>query len=452
MPEKIIGPEYWALGVASNKYGTDGGFSPAQKGHSLDIVQGALAPSRGMEKLQDLNTGQLGVASSVGGTLFALYSTPSAVQTLAIRSQSAYSSDLSTSTGNEYSRFISDFIFGATNYFLSSKSDIAQVTASSNAVTKDWWSSTKGKGALTAFAPHHFTQVGSDIYFNDDNVFNKIEAAETVVEDVLVLPANRRIQTHCQHKGLIYISTTDESGYHPSLLSWDTNASGLLDIDIEAPGLIYTIISYNGSLYCITQKGFYEYNGLGFVKIKDLNGFVYKTGVIQSGGILYLVISNETDAANSVKNIMAFNGKVFYYPFGGDYAINCLGAYQGVLRFVSNVDFNALTVATVPTTSSGKMSTLPIDFIYNSYVDEIIVELADVMVSGSSNTFKIYDEKGTERKELVMSFAVQGASKSVRFTGLAINNLNSITIQSAAFSNPIRRFTVVYRDNRNQPY
>ena len=443
MPQISIGPENWLSGVASNHNAVDGGFSPLKKGHNINLINGALSPQQMLTTKATIS--QTGIAFSMGGNLFASFSTPSGVKTLTIRN--ILGDALSTSTGKSYE---GSMIFNSEStprYFLAGTTDI-NLISSAGVQDATWWTVTKGKSALSDDS-HYFAQIGTDIYFNDGNKIHKIASDLVITESVYTAPANKKINTICAHKGALAMSVIDitDGNQQPKLYIWDLNESGLLDVNISAPGKILAFASYNGSLYCFTDGGVYEYNGLGFVKKTSIGTYgINQNRIVEADGVLYFIASND---AVSRKSIMAFDGIKFWYPYESTYDIDCLGVKTQQIMFSSNGVFYYLDI--FGTASTGQFSTLPIDFIYNSYIDEVIIEFTAPMGSGNTNTFKIYNEKGTEIKELVASFATHGASKSVRFKDLSLTNLNSIYIQGT-FVNAIRRITVVYRPNAKQPY
>jgi len=198
------------------------------------------------------------------------------------------------------------------------------------------------------------------------------------------------------------------------------------------------MFSYNGKLLLFFEKFVGYYNGLNIDAIWDLNGTspVYKGKIKQIDDVLYFI-----DGAD----IMAFDGSKFWCYYTGSANIDTIWNLIG-----DNLDFiegdNAYKFDLFDIDGTGKASSLPIEFPQKVAIQKIKLFLDEDMVSGDSNTIKIYDEGDTLVYTGTATFANDGAIRFKEFgqNGGNLCRLDTMRIVLDTFSNLVKRVLIKY--------
>ncbi len=453
MPSISITPQHFKAGCASSPYSDDGGFSPSMKGHNIDYQKGVIAPNDTPVKIADLVADYNGAFLKESSDYSILASIKSDGKLKVDRYQAGGLSATQSEATEVYSPTLGGIGFVGDSFYISCLTDITRLNKSfTGGFYVSWWDDTMAMSPLVTGVPHHFANLGNDLYVTDYASLHKITNSTTTTPNILQITGGLSFTAICENDDKLYLATefqnlTSKGGYY--LMAWDGNAAQTFDFKIPVDEKIYTLVSYLGYIYAFTEKWFCRWNGLYLEKIRPLNGPVYPNQIAKANGNLYFIGGNETTAADNTKCIQVFNGSAFYYLYSSTTAITALGNIFGDdLAFCTNEDLNKIDLN--DRVGDGKFATLPIDFVGNVYIRKITVEFAENMASGNVNTFKIYDQTGTPVDTLVASFALDTGVSFKEFKGLDYKNLNSLVIKGDTFNNLIRRITIYYEPN-NMP-
>jgi hypothetical protein len=347
-------------------------------------------------------------------------------------------------TTRNYKLGYSDAIFYNGNYYITSITNIIKVNAAKTSVQYDWWTATVGGGgveqsALTATVAHQMVIAYGYLYIIDGNKVHRIDSSDNVINGILELDTDFSLMAIEYHNNKIYLyadkvknNLVDASSSDAvfaskgEIIIWDgTNidTSTIERYPVSSP--IFTMKSFNGNLYIWDAYSFGYWNGMTIQSLRKTNGFPkYKCMITYYKDRLYWIDGSEGDTYLSTNNrVICFNGKLFYHCIGtgalsGGKFIDAIFRWKGsaLALFANNSDENSsdgytLGFNTLMTVTSS--TTVAYSQWYNlttiSYIRKCLLELADVLVSGSEMTIAVINQKGEEKTLMTISYTADGA-------------------------------------------
>jgi hypothetical protein len=452
-----FGRQDFLSGMSNSDASTVIGLSPYSKGHNLRYKEGVLAPQAAKENvtasasLAGKTAVSVGNGGSSGGSGFMILSEDS--------TKDGYIFDMEVppggegtigvtsveDTGRDYDIDKIDIFHDGNDLYSSSNTNIGK---GANLGSHDWdWGSSLSGVSIAANSVHHFFRFNTYTYFtNGDKIARSAAGGGTPFTHPITFGALEEVTCAIPHAGKVFvcISSGQEITYSRKvkvnrLVEWD-GASSTIDSETPLPGIVYAMASFKGSLLLFFDKFVGIYNGLNIQWLRDINGSspIYKGKIKQIDNILFYV-----DGAD----IIAFDGSKFWCHYTGASNLDVIWNLVG-----DNLDFiegdNAYKFDLYDIDGTGKVSSMPKEFGNKVWVRRVRVYLDEDMVSGDSNTIKLYNE-GDDATTLTMSYAVDGAVRFKEFRDVNIE-LSTLRIVLDTFSNLIKR-VVVEVDGSSNP-
>ena len=453
MPTLEFGKIDFNNGQANTDASASSGLSPYLKGCNLRYRKGVLAPQASKENvtattsLASKTAVVVGDGTSSGGIGYMLLSEDSTkdghIFSVEV-TEGVIGAQSTEDTGRDYDIDKIDCIHDADDLYTSSNTDISKGGGNLGAVDWDWGSTTGGM-TIQNGSVHHFFQFQKYLYItNGTNIYRSASGGGTPFTEKIIFNWNDAVTCAIPHNGKIYICIMNDSelAYGKKtkmqrMAIWDGD-SALPDSETNLPARCYSMFSYNGKLLLFFEKFIGYYNGLNIDAIWDLNGTspVYKGKIKQIDDVLYFI-----DGAD----IMAFDGSKFWCYYTGSANIDTIWNLIG-----DNLDFiegdNAYKFDLFDIDGTGKASSLPIEFPQKVAIQKIKLFLDEDMVSGDSNTIKIYDEGDTLVYTGTATFANDGAIRFKEFgqNGGNLCRLDTMRIVLDTFSNLVKRVLIKY--------
>jgi len=422
-------------GVSKTDFLPTGGFSPEDKGQNLYVKKGLIYPQplegdpeqaqqivAGWAFNNDTNPDLCSVNANEGSGYVQEYDNdgdPVLKQTASVKTYGVYYTDMVNYDGN---------------FYITSTIDVNKLPVGLGSQDEDWWSDTMVMGPLTTNVAHQLLVYNKILYIADDNDLRSYDGT-TAVASALDLPSDDKICSIVEWNNKIYINT--EKHFNPDgsqnmatakMYSWDGEQPTWID-EFGVPEKFFTMFNYNGHLLCFGAYTLYEYNGVNFKPLWDLDvsSPVYKQKVFQHKDRLYF--------ANG-RNIICFDGERFSYFFNTENAGGLLEDKDVAgIAFMEKITTEMMIVSAgarsfvVPlmnndgataNTGTGYGRINRHNFYENVRVRKVYVELGEDLVTDSSMTISYFNEDGDEITIGTMTFTDDGAVRKKTF-----RNINS---------------------------
>lgn len=355
------------------------------------------------------------------------------------------------------------------DYFCATSTEIVKITGPTlGTIDKVWWTTTKGKGALTTGTRHPMVIFEGSLWIGDMNGLHKWDGT-TATEDFLLLNSSETIVALGVDagSGRMLISTTQQSNANSSgtfpvvnkIFMWDGVATTLPSRAVLVDDTVTAFYSVGGTTYITygQRLGYWNGSGISFLrKFKNVtlsvNDLAYKRAITNVGNTLYVADGKQVLAYGEILP----GQKRFYYAqsnkvSSAKYTHIChLGS--GVLGlFFSSAKF--YTVDTTSVTPDGygmSFVTNKYNFPRPVYIRSIYMEYADAVINNDGNR-ALYirtDNVGDGYQSLSTLQNTTGAS--VYFTeniiGLANNKVRFFQLRYLSFSTAVglKRIIVYY--------
>lgn len=466
----IIDASDFIKGMSTSDDISDGGFSNLTTAVNLTAVPGVLyAPATTVNKSTGMVGNVMDSASditgtnsrmlvSVSGTGTGEYFTYDTGGTLTSRQTDAATTYTSTTQMIAYQ----------TDYFVATNTEIVKLTGSTlGTIDKVWWTTTKGKGALTTGVRHPMIVFEGSLWIGDLNGLHKWDGT-TATEDFLLLNSSETIVALGvdPSTGRMLISTTGGANasntfpYINKVYAWDGVATTLPGRAVIVDDMVTAMYSLGGITYMTYGLNFGYWNGSGITFLRKFKNvtlavadLAYKRAITHVGNTLYIVDGKQILAYGEVLP----GRKVFYYAQDNTISaakythIAHLGS--GVLGlFFATAKFYTHDTSSVATADS-------ISFITNKYLFPRPVYLRSIRLEygdgGVANGGSIGDLKYRSSEEaanvITLSTTVNSSGGTVYFTnnliGFSINKVNWVQFQLDTFTQLRRlRRLILYID------
>ena len=453
MNKLVINAKDFVLGASETDFYSDGGYSPEDKGANINAVKGLLYPQmlltakegtvyKGIAICYGRKAAEITINNALMGAnpdnddgYFYL------VDSAGIGTQAA------TDDGRDYKAGKGDIIFFKDNFYATSTTDVALlgydlVTGSDY----DWWHDTKGNTSLNSYCNHPLLVLDDVLYIGDANKVHTWDGS-TDTEAFLTLPLEEIITAMIVYNYKIYIATEPYynygGDYHVSgkIYEWD-GTSSQWDNVYELGDKVNAFYVFKGQLYLFTPRFFARWNGISFIKLRDVSTNIYKQQITDYQDYLFYAEG---------KTLVCFDGQYFSYPYSNLNSSTLLAkdidlitaGYQNYL-FLNTNNANYSTTTTSGTGVSYWRANR-YSFGQNCYIRKLIVELQTPLVSGSEIEFYFYDHNGTSKTIGTMTYATDGAVSIKEFKNI---NIKTYSIQPRVYfkvnGKPIRQLTVEY--------
>lgn len=426
MPKIVINQEDFLRGAAENDFQNNGGYSPEDKSGNIYVKEGVLAPP----PLVTTNTAAvqpiIGFAVKEGA-----FSAPIRGAGTVNNSGLFYTftsegvgTNTSVDAGRNYSSVFSDICFYGTEFFVTSKTDIAKFDGDMGTPDYDWWTDTKSGTALNAYLPHQMLvskASGSKIlYLSDENNLKSYDGTN-INQAAFAIPSNYWITAIVEYQNKIYIAAEpyyNASGYNHGksyLYVWDgsdTNYESVYQLE-DRVDCMYV---FQGNLLLFTSRYMGYWNGINITKLRDLDNQVFKGMITQYADRIHIAQG---------KSILVYDGQRFSYllVLANDInAIACNYASNILISSNSKVSLSYTNNANIDGTAkvgTGYWRSRRYFFDSNVIIRKLTIHLAETLASGSVISFGLINEKGTENSVGSMSYANDGAIRAKEF-----NNVN----------------------------
>lgn len=431
-------------GVSVSDYLPNGGFSPKDKGHNLHAVIGALSSQptpidngackdiiawTNKQGGTDADIVALGIdTTNDDGFIYSISS-------IGVPTQKG------TDSSKNYKKGISDIVFYKGDYYATSDTDIAKINGALNSFDYTWWTTTKGKTALTSGVAHHLLVFEDILYITNGNKLISFDGTD-IVEAALTIDQYYNITAFEEYQGLVYIAaqplTGNSNSYHglSKLYVWDG-----VDVDnwlrsFEVEDYISALYVFNGTLLIFNNYYCGYFNGINVIKLFDISGMVFRGNITQYKERLYI---------STYRDIICYDGKKYYYF----YYNSVDDAIEGIhCSKADNLVFstNGKLYLTYLNNYGGASLWSSNRYLFgaNAYIRKVIVELASAVYSGTDISFTLSDHQGTSKTLGSINYATgdRGQIKEFKL------DLNTYSVQARinfiANCPAIRQITILY--------
>ena len=351
-------------------------------------------------------------------------------------------------TTRDYKLGYSDAIFFNGKYYVTSTTDIAQMTAALGSIDLSYWITTKSQAALVATVPHQMVVYKGYLYIIDANKVHRIDSSGTVVNGCLTLDTDYICMAIEVHDNKLYIyadkiksnlieadSQTDTivacSG---ELIIWDgTNIDTSTIERYRMSSPIYTMKSFNGTLYIWDAYNFGYWNGMTLNVLRETNGYPkYKCMITTFKNRLYWIEGSAGDVYGSTnKRVICFNGKQFYHCLStsaltGATIIDSLFRWKGsAFALCSNSGMYTLNFSPVIGQFGSSATFIAYSKWYDlpviSKIEKCLLELSNVIAVNNDLTISAINSKGDEKVLMTLTYSADGAVFSKEKNSLTDN-------------------------------
>ena len=355
---------------------------------------------------------------------------------------------VATDVTRNYKLGYTDAIFFDNTYWVTSTTDIVNCNASLGTFDFSWWVTTKSKTALIATVPHQMAELKGYLYVLDGNTVHRIDDAGTIVEDILTLGVDFVCMAIENHNNKLYIyadkiksnlldpdSTGDTLVSSPGeLIIWDgTNidTSTIERYRVSSP--IYTMKSFNGTLYIWDAYNFGYWNGMEMVSLRETNGYPkYKCMITTYKNRLYWIEGSAGDVYGTTnKRIICFNGKQFYHCMSTS-ALTGATIIDSIFRWYGDalvVNTNSAIYACGLNPAIGQLGSNSTYIAYSKWfelpviskIEKCLLELSDVTATNNDLTISAVNAKGEEKTLMTLTYSADGAVYSKEKNSLTDN-------------------------------
>lgn len=192
--------------------------------------------------------------------------------------------------GRTYQIGITDTVFYNAKMYTSATDDIVEQNIDGTSRLLTFWTTTKGKAALTSGIPHPLLVYESILYIADGRYLHKLDGI-TASTQVFDLPPNFVITAMVEFNGLIYVTAepyiNNNGVIHGGsfMFSWD----GTTDSWFEQYYINYRVNAmyvYKNRLFMWTNKFMGQWDGSKIVPLKAVSNQVFKCHITETSDSL----------------------------------------------------------------------------------------------------------------------------------------------------------------------
>lgn len=452
MQSLLINKDNWQLGVATSDRHTDGGTSPARKGHNFEVSQaGLLLPQPARTDLSANVTSQI-IAFTADPTFLGN-------DGYALDESGNYYTISGTTVTKRQTDSTRTFAYGTSNLktykgslFATSTTNVSKLDGS-NITTTDatWWTGTMGAAALNSAYRHCMEVVEDTLFISDNNMLHTYNGVAAVYA-AMSLPSYYNITNMILHTDgrhlIVFVAETVNYSHtrraRAKMYVIDTvNFEFEREVDIDAQvegsinvgGVIY--VTYGGNL------GYFNGDGVTFLRKLSTNP-TYTHSLANKEGILLV------REANSVLAYGNLGGKnnVFWYPYETTASNTISGIYyyggNKILTSSSGQKLDLLDYSTFA--GAAEWDGVYYTFPGKIWIRKIVVE-TEYLTTGSSMLFSVVDQSQNVSTIMSMSYAVDGAvNHKEMFCNVLTNMFKPRVSFDAGNLRGVRNITLWYED------
>lgn len=451
MPSITINYQDFNKGVSVSDFLPTGGFSPKDKGHNLHATPGVLNSQPAVvdngsckdiiawtnkQGGTDADIVALGIdTSNDDGFIYSFSSTGVPTQK-------------GTDNGRNYKKGISDIVFFKGDYYTTSDTDIAKINGALSSIDYTWWTTTKGKTALTSGVAHHLLVFEDTLYITNGNKLISFDGTN-IVEAALTIDQYYNITAFEEYQGKVYIAaqplTGNTNGYHglSKLYVWDGVDVNNWLASFEVEDYISALYVYNGTLLVFNNYYCGYFNGINIIKLFDISNMVFKGNITQFKERLYI---------STYRDIICYDGKKYYYFFynSADDAVEGIHCSKGD-NFIISTNGKAYLTYLNNAGGAALWSSNRYHFSGNVRIRKVVVELATALYSGSDMAVTLSDHQAAVKSlgSIKYSDGDRGMIKEFNANNLSTYSVQ-VRINFIANSTGISQITIFY-DGTEQP-
>lgn len=456
MQSIVIDKNIWKQSVSISDRHDEAGYSPNKKGHNFEYSQGGLllpqpAPTSitgGV--VTDGIIAMTGDPSFLGNDAYALdedgnfYTIDAGVTTLrqtdAVKTYNWGSSDMRVFMGE---------------LFATSTTDIAKLTGSDlSTIDHDWWTTTKGRTALSSTYRHILEVVEDTMYISDENMLHTWDGT-TATYNAFALPDMYNITSMIKATDgrtlMLFASETVDFSHSrrnaaKCFLIDTVNLEIIREIDIDAQ--IEGAINVGGVIYLTSGYNLGYWNGDGFSFLRKLttSSHTYKHAMTKKENTLLVRDGNAVLAYGNLGE-----GNVFYYPYQHQTATNELNVifYSGDNELLTSADTSAQRLNLIDFDTFADQASWESNFY--SFAGKVWIRRIEVetetLASGSSMTFSYVDKNNTASTIMTMTYASDGAvSEKKKFCNIYTDLAKFRVAFAAGNTKGIIKIKIFYED------
>lgn len=424
MPTRTIQRNDFLRGTAETDFDSSGALSPIDKGQNLYYRKGLLSPPPTITTKTAIdgialivkaeNVGLSGnklALGAVGGNGDGTFYEVSGYGVLTAKG--------SVDETHVYSSKFSDAVYWNGAFYVTSKTNIAEVTADLATIDIDWWTADRGQSDLDGFTPHQMIVFEGELFIADVNKLYKITTGE-VVSTALTLPAEQNIISMVEYQNKIYMYVEDgfnangNKNSNGKILVFD----GVNDHDIIDASYpirykrIETLYVYNGSLLAFTKDGLYHWNGISLQFIYKLYRQVFKGQISEYEGRLLFAHGTPSIYDESVQYyIVCWDKRTFSMVHGSTEGISLVFkvATDDIMIGTSTGTEGSFLLGMGGILGTGYFRLAADVFPMNAIIRNVRIRLSQNLASGDTMTFTFFDSKGDEKTIGTFSYSADGA-------------------------------------------
>ena len=453
----------WRLGEGTSNYSNDRGFSPLSSKINIDRRgrEGILSPNGTSSSAGTFSSiWPLAVAQKALYGPYVFFGATGNDLKVYTTSGSALTDTGKSDNGRDYEPGITHAIKYNGKIYVTSTTDIAY-DIDAETPDYDWWTTVPGEGQAALNDVPHLLLIVSGVLLISNG--NKIEYWDgTNADTILTLQDTDQIITSwCLHNDNVYFTTTNQSGSQGGnsyLHIWDgRNVNNVLIAkDIPLANECLHIQSFQGELFLFFEHFLASYNGIKFQRLKTINWADASTPdyltAIKEDRFYFVDNPNTTSSC-----IIAYRDGIFY-KFHSLAGIRLLFGYiSSWLNFLT--DSSQYYMFHYNHSSNGVWYSNWYELGGNHKITRVLVEFAEAVTDGETNTLKIYNQKLSKQEseepdnyiELNCNYSsVKGMSNYVReFRDLNFF-VSSFQVAFNTFDTSVKSITIEY-ERTNQP-
>lgn len=396
-----IDAEQLVRGMATSLYTQDGALSPECISTNPFATKGVIRPMGGVADKSTNATSEMIASAEDSQSILAdnrwLVDDEGGYYSCA--SDGTLTKELTGAQTSKYTFGFTDMVTFALQTYVTLTDDVALVnTSGTPSLDEDWWSVTKGQGALETGTPHPMLVFEGLLWIADKNVLHNVDSLWTVTPDALTLASNERIQALGidPGTGLMLLSVQTTQNYSDTLST--KNFIYLYDGYSNKPrrkivvdGLVTAFYNVGGTVYVGFDRKVGAFNGSGITFLRAMQNIsflgsqlLYKHHFGNIGNILLVVDGKDLLAYGEVVAGQKGWFNVLQNPASSQ-AITCvapLGSDNFGIAFAPNKWYFANLTSEAGTSMS--MFTNNINFPRPVFIRSVRVITTGIATTGSS--------------------------------------------------------------------
>lgn len=440
-------------GMSLSDYSADKGFSPLSRGFEVDRSSqlGLLLPGR---SLTDYSTGLSGniitsckynAASTT--PLYCLVTDSSNIYSTTLISPTHTLKD--TATGKTFSANSSAYFY-KNGLYITSSTDIYYDDTTFTVKDKTWWTTTKGRTALTSGVPHKIFEFNGVMYILNGNVIASWDGT-TATDAAFTLPTGWIITDAEIDNDVIYLTAVkrviDYSYYtETKIFVWNgiSAINWLREVAVFTPG-ISAIKKVDQGFVFWAGKDMYFFDGYNYQWIRYVSQTPNFNQVAALNGNIYFSTYNGIASYNT-------RLKIFTHPVLCADTINAINvSYLDYIDIFSTLVSTSKMYRCSVNNYSGSVFYSNRYFLGNVRVRKIVYAFNSALATNSSYAVNILDESDASVYSNTISKALDGAKTLVVRNNLNVK-LNTLQLKVSfdnAANSAIRFIQIFYEPSEN---